>query len=115
MTVTVTTNKHRRPLVSFAELPEQERRDFDYITEDEHYDPRFVYAYYSWWDAYDTQRIYRYGLEHYDGAHINVATDSPLANWHSATTTSMSTATLFRFVDDDYGDPTVVVGWAVWS
>lgn len=111
-TLTITTNHRPRLLLCLDDLPEQARAEFDYVGGDD--SARFVKAYGSWWDVYDSQRI-----RVWDGTPnlgvIGTSADSPLAAWHSAITHSYWTATVFRLVDDEYGDPCVVVGWAKWD
>ena len=51
----ITTNWHKRELVSFAELPEKAREEFDYIGENNSYSPRFVCRRGEWWDVLDTE------------------------------------------------------------
>lgn len=49
----ITTNNHRRELVSFAELPEAALADFDYVEGEDRLSPRFVKYRGDWYDTGD--------------------------------------------------------------
>jgi hypothetical protein len=110
MTMNITTNNHRRELVSFAELPESARSDFDYVAEDDYYSPRFVQYRGSWHDVSDVQAI-TVAPSHTPFGY-NVEADNPLAKWHGIATDSFFSAVVFRYVEDSYSD-FVVVGTAL--
>ena len=49
--LTIKTNGHWYELVSFEELPESARSDFDYVTGEDRYSPRFFRYRRAWHDA----------------------------------------------------------------
>ena len=51
------TNGHRRPLVSFSDMPSEGREWFNYITADEEHDPRFFEYRGSWYDTFEFEGI----------------------------------------------------------
>lgn len=55
MAISVTTNNKPRPLLSWFDLPESERADFDYIEEDERYSYRLFQYRGSFYDYYEFQ------------------------------------------------------------
>lgn len=95
----VTTNNHRREVLTFAELTVSEREEFDYVTDDERYSPRFVRAYGNVYDVHDAERI-TVSPEFTSFGH-NVEADSPLASWHGITTETMWSGTVFRLLSGD--------------
>ena len=88
----VTTNNHRRELLALAELAETEREQFDYVTEDDAFDPRFVRAYGNVYDVHDSQAI---NTSQFQSFGFNVSVDSELASWHGITTESAFSAWAF--------------------
>lgn len=111
----VTTNNHRRTLVTYWELTVTESEEFDYVTdEDDRYVPRFVRAYGNVYDTHDVQRISV--APRHEPFGFNVAADSPLASWHGIATESAFSGTVFRFINDEDGaDDAVIVGSAYSS
>lgn len=51
--INVSCNWHERPCISFADLPESARSDFDYLEESEHFDSRFFRYRGEWYDFND--------------------------------------------------------------
>ncbi len=104
----ITTNNVPRELVSFADLPEKARSDFDYIDEPGHYNPRLFKYRGDYYDAGEYVRIVpfadRVGFEH---GTENV----DLLRWHGIQTDSYFSATLIRW---NYDDDTVIVARASW-
>lgn len=49
----IVTNHHWRELTNFYEMSEKDRDDFDYLTEDQHYEARFFKYKDTWYDAFD--------------------------------------------------------------
>jgi hypothetical protein len=113
MAAQITTNGHRRELLSFWELSQSERADVvhymgDRVEDDEDdYDdrdtPRFVRAYGSVYDVHDAQRITvtRPGGTGRDMGAVNVTPDSPFATWHGVETESVWSGTVFRLLSGD--------------
>lgn len=108
MTLTVTTNHHRRPLLEAYELTSDEQKEFSY------YD----------WDAIRRGELsawfFRYRGELHDlsdftmlahGAPANLH-EEPLATmgWQAARADSYFDGLVIRYEDDQYGDPAVIVG-----
>jgi hypothetical protein len=103
----VTTNSHRRELLTLTELKPAEREEFDYVTEEDSFDPRFVRAYGNVYDVHDSQRITVSPWHEAFG--FNVSADSPLASWHGIVAESAFSGTVFRLLSGD-DDGFVVVG-----
>jgi hypothetical protein len=99
--LTIRSNYHVRELVSYADLPDDAKPDFDYmltsdiITEDDLYTPRFVLYLGSWYDTSDT-----------DGSWNGMP--AVFRGWHTYISDSFFSGVLFRFPDFD--DDTVVIG-----
>lgn len=95
----ITTNNHPRELISFFDLPENARSDFDYVTDDAQYEFRFVSYKGNFYDTYDTQRI-SVDCGQYMGWTMAVEKDSPLSKWNAVISESYFSGVLFRFIDD---------------
>lgn len=98
MTTTITTNNRPRPLVTFAELPEDVRAWFDYLDDYSREDLRFVRFRGAWYDALDT---------------MAATEDIAARGWHSIHGETFFSAVVFKFMEDRYGDAAVVIGHAV--
>ena len=97
----VKTNRHPRPLLSFAEIPASARHWFDYVAEDEQFDARFFSYRGSWYDAREFERADEsVAALGFDG----VQTDS----YFSAVVVSYSDS------DGDYLDDAIVAGYLHW-
>lgn len=98
-TITVTTNNRERELKSWHDLPEEDRADFDYVTdEEERNSPRFVRFRDYWLDTSDTEGLAPHRLR--------------ALGWDTYLTTSFFDGIVFRHFDRDgyeLGD-TVIVG-----
>ena len=94
--MTVITNNHVRPLVTYWAVPEKERHWFDYVEEDERWSDRFFSYRGRWYDVGDFPRVEPGG-------------DLAAAGWHGADADSFWTGMVVRLVDADDG-PSVVVG-----
>jgi hypothetical protein len=106
-TMRITTNGHRRDLLTLADLSLAEREEFDYVDTDTAHTPRFVRAYGNVYDVHDAQAI---TVSPYHTAFgFNVAPDSPLASWHGIATESAFSGTVFRLLSGD-DDGFVVIG-----
>lgn len=103
----VTTNNHRRSLLTYWDLTPTEREEFHGADDDGH-DARYVRAYGNVYDTGDVQRIVV--APRFEPFGFNVAEDSPLATWHGIATESAFSGTVFRMVTDDHDDTTVIVG-----
>jgi hypothetical protein len=55
--LTITTNRIPRDMVAFFQLPAKEMQYFDYIKEDDQYQPRLVEYKGCWYDVYDTMNV----------------------------------------------------------
>ena len=106
--VTIITNNVPRKLVSFYDIPESARGDFDYVKEDGYYTSRFVRFKDAWYDVFDTQgiRVRKGATFSRMGWDMVVSEDSPFVKWNAIVSESFFSGVLFRFVDDDH----VVVG-----
>jgi len=108
--LTITTNNVPRDLLTFYDLTEKERSDFDYVTEDDQFSLRF-FRYRG--NAYDSSEFVRIvprsrqvGWEH------GADEDSPLLAWDGIQTDSFFSAIVIRFAPDtDY--ERVIVGLAL--
>lgn len=100
-TITVITNGHARDLVSWHDLPTEQREYFDYVTDEEdRYSPRFVEYLGSWYDVNEFERV---------GTYRNFEL---LYRWHGIQTDSYFSATLIRYADSDC--ESVVIGRCFW-
>jgi hypothetical protein len=98
-TITVTTNNRERELKSWHDLSEEDRADFDYVTdEDERYSPRFVRFRGDWYDTDDTEGLAPHRLR--------------ALGWSTYLSTSFFDGIVFRHftMDGDCMEDTVVVG-----
>ena len=92
MSITIVTNNVPREIVAFYELPDTAREDFDYVTGEDQYSPRFV----------------RYLGEWYDVNEFSVApVTAPFNKWHGVQSDSFFSGVLIRYSEDF---ETVVVG-----
>lgn len=53
----IVTNNQPRYMISFIELPEKVKADFDYVEEDEQYSDRFVCYRGGWYDVFEMTTI----------------------------------------------------------
>lgn len=110
--MTIKTNGQARELVSWNDLPEKARQDFDYVEEEERWSLRFFEYRGAWYDTGDCQVIH---VNRPDGTFtggafgVNVMPDSPFASWQGIFSESFFSAVLFRYVDTNF--ESVVVGY----
>lgn len=98
----VTTNNVPRPLVCFYDLPEKERRDFDYVKEEERGDNRFVRFKDAWYDVNDVQEIHcRKEHDRPMGWALYVEPDHPFAKWNAIVSETYFSGVLIRYVMDE--------------
>jgi len=96
-------NYHPRPLVSFDQLPDKAKSDFDYVTGEDQFSPRFVEYRGAW----------------YDTSEVSIASDEVKAlGFDGMMPDSFFSATVYRFFDKDGnliddGD-SVIVGF-IWE
>lgn len=96
------TNNIPRQLQSLLDLPEKQRADFDYLSEDDAYSARFVQYRGEWYDAFDTQRIeLDNGRAHPMGWAHYCHPGEPMARFDSVITDTYFSGILFRFTDDE--------------
>ncbi len=95
----ITTNNQKRELISFFDLPEKVRPDFDYVENDDKCICRFVKFKGSYYDTFDTQAITTRNGQNMDFA-MAVNHSDPLAKWNSVISESFFSGVLFRFVDN---------------
>lgn len=98
---TVSTNGHRRELLSLHELPDVARMEFDYAPADDGCSPRFFHYRGAWYDVHEFDRCDPAGP-------INLLSANAL-EWHGVQTDTMFSATVVRFLDGD-DDGFVVAG-----
>lgn len=91
----VVTNHHMRELSTWLELEPDARDRFDYLDVDEQIDARFVWAYGSWHDVRDTQRIIV--APEFESFGFGVQPGDPLAKWHSIATDAFYSGVVFRY------------------
>lgn len=99
--------EHYLPLVSLAELPEEKRGDFDYVTRDgcDEHQPRFVFYRDCWYDVHDTQTILAKSIHDSPmGWAMYVPIDHPFAIWHAVISETFFSGVLFRINQDDTVD-----------
>ena len=102
MGYSLTCNNQPRALLALFELTESERSEFDYVTGDDEYTPRFV-RYRGWvYDVHDTQRIESdTGRAHPMGWAMRVHPGEPLARFDGVATETYFSGVAFRFVGSD--------------
>jgi hypothetical protein len=98
MAVRILTNHHRRELLSWDELPEQERERFDYVTGEDRWSPRFVHYRGSWVDVSDM-----------DGSAWSIGVPEEFRDWAAYASDSFFSGVLVKFPDLPDCD-TVVIG-----
>ena len=97
----IITNSVPRALVSYFDLPEKVRTDFDYVAEEDYYSPRFVSYKDNWYDTYDTERIGVFSSSTKPAGYaMYVAADHPFSNWDGVVIETYFSGVLFRFVDE---------------
>ena len=90
----ITTNNQPRVPYALYELPAEVQKEFDYITDDDMYTPRFVQYKGTWYDVYDSQSVTgELGFNQFKG-------------WHGVVSESFFSGVLFKWVDD--GDSVIV-------
>lgn len=94
----VLTNGQARPLKSYAELPEAEQSDFDYLDVADQHTTRFVAYRGSWYDVHDAQLICT--PDQYAAFGFNVSETHPLAAWDGINTDSHWTGVVFRYLTE---------------
>ena len=78
----IKTNGHRRGLVCMADLPPAAASDFDYVTGEDQYSPRFFRYRDAWYDVDEFQRAPAIGeLSAYDGIHPNSYFSGVAVKW----------------------------------
>lgn len=104
MTMRITTNWVPRDMVAFIDLPAEVQKEFDYITDGDIFDYRFVQYRGVWYDVYDTQTIDPVKPGEYTGYvgwGMKVHPGSPLAHFDSIISDSYFSGVLFRLCEDD--------------
>jgi hypothetical protein len=88
--VKITTNYHWRELVAFDQLPVEARKDFDYVTGEDEFSPRFVQYRNRWYDTTDC-----------DGLARNIG----ITDWDLYQSDSFYSGVVFRWpvIEDDRG------------
>jgi len=92
MSVSIRTNNHYRDLISFYDLPEQVKPDFDYIEGEDRYSTRLVKYRGDWYDTKEFFPISQPELS------LDLAAD--LRKWHGYQSDSFCTGTVIRFSKD---------------
>ena len=85
MTITIKSNGHPRPLLTMEDLTQKEQADFDYVSPDDYYSPRFVRYRGQVVDILEFQRpdrVYDY-FRGWDGYHVNSFFSGILMRWAS--------------------------------
>ena len=101
--VEITTNRHKRPTVSYNDLTITEREEFIYIEENDKEQDRF-FRYANW--VYDTCEF----------AYQGINSELGQLGWTRAQSDTMWSATIFYWVRDEYGcEWEVIVGRAYWA
>ena len=98
--LTITTNNVPRKLLPFFELPDDVRKEFDYVSEGEYHEQRFAQFKGRYYDVFDTQGIRVQVPGRRVGWDMCVSADSPLARWDAIISESFFSGVLFRFIDD---------------
>ena len=98
--IEISTNNRVRALRSLNEIPEDARKDFDYLRDPD--EARLVKLGINWYDTQDTQAIRLKSTSHTDpiGWAMYVEARSPLAKWNAVISESHWTGVLFRFKGD---------------
>jgi hypothetical protein len=115
----IKTNNNQRDLISYFELPEMVRPEFDYMAgrEDEQYSNRFFKFRGSFYDAYEFQRVQIMGEDHHaQGFAIATESGSELSRWDGAQADSHFSGVVIKWGRDWAGEldtECVVVG--TWS
>lgn len=106
----VITNGAVRDLVTYQELPPEEKPNFDYLDKwVQESDPRFVRAYGSWYDLGDAQVILVAPAR--DPFAVNVTADSPLAAWGLFAASSAWGGIVFRYPTEEQAEEKALVRW----
>lgn len=104
--LTIKTNNQGRELVTFNDLPEKVKSDFDYVEEMDRGDYRFFKYKGVWYDVHEFVRIVETGK--YSGWGHGVEAGSPLLAWHRIHVDSMFSGIVIRFANEV--DCTVIPG-----
>lgn len=95
----IITNWQARPLFALADMPEKDRKEFDYV--DDEFSVRFARYRGQWIDCNDTQRIEPdTGKAHRMGWAMRVHPGSPLCHFDAIISDSYFSGMLVRFSDD---------------
>ena len=89
--VTLLTNNRARELVSFYDLPEKDQADFDYVDEDDRYNPRFFRYRGAWYDTHEFERLPKNGHAFWN---------ENRANWDGYQSDSFFSGVLIRYLGD---------------
>lgn len=81
----ITTNNVPRELVTFHDLPEAEREDFDYIEEDGQWSPRLFCYRGHWYDSHEFERA---------------RGNEVLTGWDGVQSDTYFSGTLIRYAND---------------
>lgn len=95
----ITTNWHPRPLQDWHGLPHRVQSDFDYLSDDDKWQDRFVEYKGEWYDVFDTQAISFHNGPM--GWNFVVTPDHPFAAWAAILTESYFSGLLFKWTTDD--------------
>jgi len=93
--VTVKTNGRIRELVTWHDLPDDVRPDFDYVHDEDRWADRFFRYRGSWYDIDEFERV--------DQPHL---TESPFVGWDGFQSESYSSAVMVRYATEDECDRT---------
>lgn len=96
--MTVKTNGHWREPVSFHDLPEYARSDFDYIEGEDRFSPRLFHYLGCWYDLCEFFRVRAAGP--HDPHALRPKAGSPLAAWQGYQSDSYFSGVLVRYSDD---------------
>ncbi len=109
--LTVTSDFTPIALVTFNELPEEARSDFDYVDPEGHDYKRFALFKGCWYDTSDVQSIrVREGQDMPMGWAMYVGPDHPFAKWDAIVSESFFSGALIRYIMDDGSCDAVVMG-----
>lgn len=101
----IVTNNHSREMITYYDLPEAVRNDFDYVDEDERADYRFFKYRGCYYDSREFIRIIE-RRDTYNGWATQVDNDSPLLAWDGIQSDSYFSGIVVKHTDED----SIIVG-----
>ena len=96
----ITTNWQPRDLQDWHGLPHRVQSDFDYLSDDDKWQDRFVEYKGEWYDVFDTQCLSKCPLDRRI-CDWPIQPDHPFWPWDSVASESAFSGVLFKWTTDD--------------